>query len=121
MIRVSDLPGAAQWWEALRWVWLTFTLLIALAVCGSFVNYQNVLTGGHPWLPRIVCKGCAFCGMTRSFCAISNGRWQEACAWNRGGPPLYVGGWLWLAGSAALFSKDLRNHFRKNISEEEKK
>ncbi|HEY3138504.1 MAG TPA: DUF2752 domain-containing protein [Blastocatellia bacterium] len=99
----SVRPAAGEWWDALRWVLLTFTFLMALAIGGSFVSYERVVADGHPWLPRVHCKGCMFCGMTRSFCAMSSGRWQEAENWNRGGPLLYVGGWLWLAGGAVVF------------------
>ena len=41
--------------------------------------------------------------MTRSFCAMSAGRWQSAYRWNVGGPALYCSGWLWLGlGAVAL-------------------
>jgi Protein of unknown function (DUF2752) len=92
----ADLPGPREWWEASRWVLLVFTLLVALALAGSFVSYESVVAQGHPWLPRASCPGCPLCGMTRSFCAMSSGRWAEAAAWNGGGPVLYAGGWLWL-------------------------
>ena len=101
-------PGAGEWWEALRWVYLTFTLLVLLALAGSFVPYGRVLREGHPWLPRLECPGCAFCGMTRSFCALSAGKWQEAARWNQGGPFLYAGAWLWLAGAGILAGRRLR-------------
>jgi hypothetical protein len=107
-MRVSAWPSACEWWQALCWVYLTFTFLIVLTMAGSFVSYERVITNGHPWLPNIYCKGCMFCGMTRSFCAMSNGLWQEAAHWNRGGPVLYVGGWLWLISGAAIFIKVAR-------------
>jgi hypothetical protein len=91
-------PATQDWLESLRWVAITFTILIALALAGSFVSYDGVIINGHPWLPVIRCKGCCFCGMTRSFCAMSSGYWREAAQWNRGGPILYIGGWFWLLG-----------------------
>ena len=88
---------------ALRVILVFFTVLIALAIAGSFISYERVVSQGHPWLPHYQCPGCIFCGMTRSFCALSSGHWHEAWAWNRGGPFLYAGGWLWLIGAALIF------------------
>ncbi|HVF44289.1 MAG TPA: DUF2752 domain-containing protein [Pyrinomonadaceae bacterium] len=89
-------PSAAEWWGALRWVLLTFTLLVALSLAGSFFPYERVVAEGHPWLPRFHCAGCPLCGMTRAFCALTAGRFGEALRWNRGAPALYSLFWLWL-------------------------
>jgi hypothetical protein len=97
-------PAWAEWKRALLWPYAVFTLLIALSLAGSFVSYERVLTAGHPWLPaKREHPPCVFCGLTRSFCAMSAGRVKEANEWNRGGPALYTFGWLWLAGSFVLF------------------
>ena len=99
-------PSWNEWKRALRWPYLTLTLLIALTLAGSFVSYEGVVAQGHPWLPaQRAHPPCSFCGMTRSFCAMSSGRVREARRWNRGGPVLYVLGWLWLAGALALVAK----------------
>lgn len=98
-------PGAGDWRLALRILLIVFTVLIALALAGSFVSYEQVLRDGHPWLPSYHCPGCIFCGMTRSFCALTSGHWREAWEWNRGGPFLYVGGWLWLLGTGILLTR----------------
>ena len=90
------LPTPAEWWRSVRWVLLVFTFVIALALIGSFVSYERVVTGGHPWISTRPCAGCFLCGMTRSFCAMSSGHWQQAGEWNRGGPVLYMLFWLWL-------------------------
>lgn len=95
------LPSAAEWWQSMRWVLFVFTVLVALALTGSFVSYHAVLTNGHPWLPRHYCPGCPFCGLTRSFCAMSSGEWQEAWQWNKGGPALYMVFWTWMVGASA--------------------
>jgi hypothetical protein len=95
-------PGQQDWWESMRWVLLVFTLVVALTLIGSFVSYQEVVAHGHPWLPHRVCPGCPLCGMTRSFCAMSSGRFMEAVRWNRGGPALYVTFWLWLLSAALM-------------------
>jgi hypothetical protein len=100
-------PSAREWWDALRWVLLTFTLLVALAIAGSFFSYERVLAEGHPWLPRFHCAGCPLCGMTRAFCALSAGRWHDAVNWNRGAPTLYVGFWLWLLAACVFFARAL--------------
>lgn len=94
--RFENLPTAREWWAAIRWVLLVFTLLIVLSMAGSFVPYERVVAQGHPWLPNIHCAGCPFCGMTRSFCAMSAGLWQDAIRWNSAGPFLYAIGWIWL-------------------------
>jgi Protein of unknown function (DUF2752) len=108
----SIWPSAREWWQSLRWVYLTFTLLILIALAGSFIPYESVVADGHPWLPRNECPGCPLCGMTRSFCALSAGRFSEAVAWNRGGPVLYVCGWLWLFGSAAARIRMMRREVK---------
>lgn len=89
------MPSAMEWWQSLRWVLLVFTLLVGFALLGSFVSYERVVSMGHPWLPSYRCPGCLFCGMTRSFCAMSNGHWTQASEWNRGGPALYLTFWAW--------------------------
>lgn len=105
-----SLPSAREWWEALRWVLLVYTLIVLLTMLGSFVSYERVVSEGHPWLPHTICPGCPFCGMTRSFCALSDGRWQEAVRWNRGGPVLYTFGWLWLLGAAFMGSRFIKRN-----------
>lgn len=98
-------PTAGEWWTSLRWVLLVFTLLVALALAGSFFAYERVVAEGHPWLPRLHCAGCPLCGMTRAFCALSAGRWSEAVGWNRGAPFLYAASWLWLGAAAAALAR----------------
>lgn len=105
------MPTAIEWWQSLRWVLLVFTLLVCLTLVGSFISYEQVVAHGHPWLPAKQCPGCPLCGMTRSFCAMSSGRWQEAEAWNRGGPVLYVAGWLWLSASTLIVLQLARKNF----------
>ena len=101
-------PSAGEWWGALRWVLLTFTLLVALSLAGSFFPYERVVAEGHPWLPRFHCAGCPLCGMTRAFCALSAGRFDEALSWNRGAPALYSLFWLWLAIALTYLFKAAR-------------
>ena len=108
--RAFSLPDAREWWRSLRWVFVILTLLMIAALLGSFVPYDLVLTQGHPWLPRRACAGCPFCGMTRSFCAMSAGRFRDAVGWNRGGPVLYVGGWLWVAGFSLIMPRRIYRH-----------
>ena len=103
-------PAWAEWKQALLWPYVIFTLLIALTLAGSFVPYERVVTQGHPWLPaKKDHPPCAFCGMTRSFCAMSAGRAQDAHNWNHGGPVLYTFGWFWLAGAAIIVVKRFKN------------
>lgn len=98
-------PTAREWWSALRWVLLVFTLLVALSLAGSFFAYERVVAEGHPWLPRFHCAGCPLCGMTRAFCALSSGRWSEAVAWNRAAPFVYSAFWLWLTFAASALAR----------------
>lgn len=93
-------PSWSEWWSALRWLALVLAAMVLLTLAGSFVDYGALVeTGRHPWLPPSHCKGCFLCGMTRSFCAMSSGRFAEAFAWNHGGPFLYLGFWAYLAGA----------------------
>ena len=101
-------PAAGEWWDALRWALLTFTLLVALSLAGSFFPYERVVAEGHPWLPHFHCAGCPLCGMTRAFCALSSGRLDEALSWNRGAPALYALFWLWLAAAAVYLFRAAR-------------
>ena len=94
-------PTPAEWRIALRPLLWTFTVLVALTMAGSFVPYRRVVASGHPWLPAKRCSGCPMCGMTRSFCALSAGRWMEGVRWNPAGPVLWSAGWIWLAGVGA--------------------
>jgi hypothetical protein len=105
-------PSARDWWQSLRWVLLLFTLLIVVTMIGSFAPYEQVVAKGHPWLPQKHCPGCPLCGMTRSFCAMSAGRLREAVGWNRGGPALYLGGWIWLTGFSLILPKHLYRYFK---------
>jgi hypothetical protein len=102
------LPTWAEWWQSLKYVLLLFTLVMALALAGSFISYEQVVASGHPWLPRRQCPGCPLCGMTRSFCAVSSGRLREAFGWNRGGPVVYGFFWLWLLLAAGVVTHRLR-------------
>lgn len=94
-----------QWWLSLRWVALTLSLMFTVALAGSFVPYETVLADGHPWLPQKTCPGCAMCGMTRAFCAMSAGRWGEAADWNPLGPFFYSLSWLWVATCLIFIGK----------------
>lgn len=108
-------PSAGEWWNALRWVLLTFTLLVALSLAGSFYSYERVVSEGHPWLPHFHCAGCPLCGMTRAFCALSSGRLREALSWNRAAPALYAFFWLWLAAALSyLFHVARRRLFTRS-------
>jgi Protein of unknown function (DUF2752) len=89
------MPRATEWWQSVRWVLVVFTVLVTMTLIGSFVSYERVISSGHPWLPQHHCPGCLFCGMTRSFCAMSNGNWTQAREWNKGGPALYTFFWIW--------------------------
>ena len=100
-------PSAHEWWQSIRWVLLVLTLVILVTMAGSFVPYEQVVAKGHPWLPLKPCPGCPLCGMTRSFCAMSAGRVREAVVWNRGGPALYLGGWMWLTGFSLIVPRKI--------------
>ena len=102
-------PTWAEWRRALLLPYVIFTLLIGVTLAGSFIPYERVLASGHPWLPaKKEHPPCSFCGMTRSFCAMSAGRVRDANNWNHGGPVLYLSGWLWLAGTALLAFKAIK-------------
>lgn len=101
----ARLTAFHQWWLSLRWVGMTLSLMLALALAGSFVPYEYVLDHGHPWLPQKTCSGCALCGMTRSFCAMSAGRWGEANDWNPLGPLCYSLSWVWVIACLSLAVK----------------
>jgi hypothetical protein len=77
---------------SLRLVWFTLTALILFILAAPFALRAETLAR---WMP--VCESklrtgrpCAFCGMTTSFLAISEGHFGEARRANRGGIPLYL-------------------------------
>ena len=107
----QDLPSAAEWWTAIRWVLLVFSFIVLLTMLGSFVPYESVVQNGHPWIPKFTCPGCFLCGMTRSFCAISAGYWGEALRWNRGGPVLYAIGAGWTIAFLIFSFRQIKNRF----------
>lgn len=107
--KFENVPTIQEWWSAIRWVILVFTLLIILTIAGSFIPYDRVVAQGHPWLPIIHCAGCSFCGMTRSFCAMSAGLWRDAIRWNSAGPFLYTIGWIWLLAFLVWICGFIRN------------
>ena len=109
------LASAAEWWQSIRWVLVVLAVLIAITLAGSFVPYERVVREGHPWLPARQCPGCLFCGMTRSFCAMSSGHWKEASEWNRGGPALYMVFWFWL-GLSFLYWAFAQPSLRENAT-----
>ncbi len=109
-MNIEGLPTAREWWQALRWVLLFFTAIVALTMAGSFFTLDTVVTQGHPWLPLKTCTGCPFCGMTRSFCAMSAGLWSEAFKFNAAGPFLYLFGWVWLASFGVYMSRIIKNY-----------
>jgi hypothetical protein len=113
----TDWPSAKEWWEALRWVLIIFTMVVVLTMAGSFVSYQQVVQDGHPWMPAIHCPGCFLCGMTRSFCAMSAGQWSEALNWNHGGPFLYIAGWVWLTLTLGFLVTKARDYFRGHLAD----
>lgn len=101
LLRYSiELPGRAEFARALLWPFRVLTLVVVLALAGSFVPYKRVVREGHPWLPRVACTGCSLCGMTRSFCAASTGRFSDAAKHNPGGLWLYAGCWFWVGWAA---------------------
>ena len=112
---VLRMPSAAEWCHSGRWVLLVFTLLVGLTLLGSFVPYERVVNAGHPWLPSHSCPGCLFCGMTRSFCAMSNGQWEQASKWNRGGPTLYSFFWIWLLAALAYLGFSIRGSYCEGV------
>jgi len=77
---------------ALRWVWLIVSLIVLGVLIAPFILPEAALARLVP-----VCEAkvkanreCALCGMTTAFLAISNGRFADARAANRGGPSLYA-------------------------------
>jgi len=105
-----NLPSAREWWQALRWVYAAFTLPVVFALAASFVPYSRVVAQGHPWFPTKTCAGCMFCGMTRAFSLLAEGRIAEAWTHNHGAPFLYLLCWCWLIFGAVLLYRHFNSH-----------
>jgi hypothetical protein len=69
---------------------------LGLLVAASFTATAQDLESGRRWLwPKALLAGgathaCAFCGLTRSFCALSQGNVVGAWRYHTAGPVLYV-------------------------------
>jgi hypothetical protein len=87
-------------------VLLCLAPLALAALVASFVWNVEAMAGGAPWRllgwqPR-PCPGCAACGLSRAFSAVSHGRWSEALHFNLGVLALYPATCLTaLAGTCA--------------------
>jgi len=70
--------------------WTSCFFISVSILIASFYSYELVTTSGHPWLPGEKCPGCSLCGLTRSVCAMSEGRFSSAFNHNKMGPFVYV-------------------------------
>lgn len=77
---------------AVRVVWLIVSVVILLILASPFVLGPDRVAKLAPVCQSKLRDGtpCSFCGMTTSFLAISEGRFDEAGRANRGGIPLYA-------------------------------
>ena len=63
------------------------------ALAASFLWNVEAMADGAPWkllgLQPAHCPGCAACGLSRAFSAVSHARWREALAFNVGVVAVY--------------------------------
>ncbi len=84
---------ASDFRKALRSLWAILSLATAIVLVASFVLTPAQAARVTPqcvWRAKFH-RDCACCGMTRAFLLISQGRFQEARAANRGSLPVYGG------------------------------
>ena len=82
------------------------------ALVASMVWNVEAMAGGAPWhflgLHPAPCPGCAACGLSRAFSAVSHGRLHEALAFNLGVIAAYPAAWfialagVWIAARYLL-------------------
>lgn len=89
---------------ALRLVLAVTGLAAALVLAASFCLDPGGLAVWPECAARKAGGSCALCGMSHSFVAISQGRFEEALAWNPAGPWLYSA-FVLLAAAGALAAK----------------
>ena len=80
---------------------------LSVVLLGSFV-YEASPLNGVTWCPwkRVTGFDCAGCGMTRSFCAMSDLRWSDAFALHPAGPMIYIGATIrWLQSIWRIWSR----------------
>jgi len=77
---------------SLRFVWLIVSFAVLLVLAAPFVLGAERVARLTPVCESKARYGrpCAFCGMTTSFLAISDGRFEDARRSNRGAIPLYA-------------------------------
>ncbi|MGD9496809.1 MAG: DUF2752 domain-containing protein [Armatimonadota bacterium] len=80
-------------------VWAVYGLGAIVALAASFATTPAALDGGHTPLGLLGAlirphERCALCDMTHAFCALAHGRWDEAVAYHRLAPTVYVATWL---------------------------
>lgn len=78
--------------SSFRIVWITLSLMVLAILAAPFTLGRDRIARIVPvceWKAKYG-RECAFCGMTTSFLAISEGRVREASRANRAGIPLYL-------------------------------
>ena len=77
---------------SIRAVWLIVSYIILLTLASPWLIGRENVVRLTPLCQSKVRYGtpCSFCGMTTSFLAISQSRFSDAAAANRGGIPLYA-------------------------------
>jgi hypothetical protein len=60
-------------------------IIISFLVQPASLEYKEI-----SFYPKSAEHQCVFCGMTRSFCAISHGNFNKAVLYNRHGPVVYA-------------------------------
>ena len=78
---------------ALDAVLIVLGAIAAAMLVASFTWNVEAMASGAPWQlvgwqPR-ACPGCAVCGLSRAFAAVSHGRWSDALHFNASVLALY--------------------------------
>jgi len=92
MTPVLSSPAGRDAHAAFLIVWLILGAVAFTAVLAPLVLSEDSVARLTPvcvWKAKLN-RECPGCGLTRSFLLIARGRFEDASAMNRAGPPLYA-------------------------------
>jgi hypothetical protein len=108
----SAMNAARRNREAFEIVIVCLSPIAIAALAASLLWNVEAMAAGAPWkllgLHPAPCPGCAACGLSRAFSAVSHGRLHEALAFNAGVVAVYPAAWtiavagIWFAARYLL-------------------
>jgi hypothetical protein len=77
-------------------------LAVSFLVTPEEIDSGRVVLSPPCTFKQMLGAECPSCGLSRSFAALSHGKWSDSLGYNRAGPVIYAA--FWLGGAAALWA-----------------